>query len=153
MRPHGEALLDVRPTPVAVLGGVARRHSDHLMAGSLSLVFKDTEKHAPARIMNALGEMMIAHHPANVQILYANAAVRCRVVVGGLEVEVAPLAADLEMLARDVPARLAAAVTPLLAATHRALSVRQTLLPPAIVARILHHAALGVRQKDLQADI
>jgi len=39
------------------------------------------------------------------------------------------------------------------AAAHRALSVRQALLPPTMVAQIVYHVALGVGQTDCQAHI
>ena len=96
---------------------------------------------------------MVTRHPDDVQILYTNAAVPLGVVVGRLKVEVTPLATDLEMLARDLTARFAAALTALLTTAHPALRMRQTLLPSAIVARILHHPALRGGQKYLQAHI
>ena len=95
MRPHTEAFLDVLATPAALLRGIARRDSNHLMASSLSLVAQDVKKRAPTGVVNTLGEMVIAHHPYHVQVLYAEAAVPLSIPLGGLEVEVAALATDL----------------------------------------------------------
>src|SRR5215472_965604 len=153
MRPHTEAFLDVLATPAALLRGIARRDSNHLMAGSLSLVAQDVKKRAPTGVVNTLGEMVIAHHPYHVQVLYAEAAVPLSIPLGGLEVEVAALATDLQVLAGDFAAGFATAMAALRAAADGALPVRQALLPPTIVSGILHRLALGVGQKHFQAHV
>jgi hypothetical protein len=123
------------------------------MISSCSLIFKNAEKRAPARVVNALGEMLMLHHPRHVQVFDTNTTVLLRIVFGGLEVKVPALATDLEVLAGDFPIRLAAAMTPLLAAAHRALLMRQSLLAQAIMARILNYRAFGVGQEHLQAHV
>lgn len=153
MRPHGETLLDVRSAPVAFLGRETRGHSDHLMAGTFSLVFKDSEERAPTRVVNALGKIMVLHHSCHVQVLYADATKPLGIVLGGLEMEVTSLAGDGEMPVGNFLACLAAALTALLAAARGPLCVRQPLLGPAKVARILDDAAIGVGEKDLQAHV
>jgi hypothetical protein len=123
------------------------------MTSSLSHVCEDREKHAPTRVMNALDETMIFHHHYHIWLFDTHAAVALRILLGRLEVEIASLATDLEMLARDFTARLAAAVAAFLATTHRTLPMRQSLLPSAIVAWILHQPTFGVGQEHLQAHI
>ncbi len=117
MRPHTQTFLDVLATSTALLRREARGHSDHHMTGSLSLISEDVEKCAPTRIVNALGKMVVLDHTSHVQVFDTDAAIPLRVVLGRLEMEVAALAADLEMLARNFTVRFATAVTTLLAAT------------------------------------
>ena len=90
------------------------------MTGSLSLLREDVEKRAPTGVMNALGEMMVLHHPSDVQVFHTDTAVPLGIVLGGLEVEVAALATDFQMLAGDFSVGFAAAV----AAFVRRLTVR-----------------------------
>src|SRR5260221_5743481 len=149
MGAYRQAFLDVRPTAMALLRREARGDADHLMAGSFSPVFKDAEKRAPTGVVNALGTMMVAHHPADIQVLHADAAVPLGIVLGGLAVEVAPLATDLQMLARDFPIRFAATMATLLAAAHPALPMRPALLGLAVMAPGFPRAPLRVRPDNL----
>ena len=103
MGPHAQTLLDVLPTSAALLGREARGDSHHHMTGSLSLIREDVEKRAPTRIMNALGKMVVLHHSRHVQVFDTDAAIALRIVLGRLEMEVAPLATDLEVLASRLP--------------------------------------------------
>src|SRR5262249_13428640 len=153
MGAHTQALLHVLPTPAAFLRGEARRDSDHLMTSSSSLIFKDTEKRAPTRVVNALGQMMVLHHPSYVQVFDTDATVLLRIVLSDVNVMIAALARDLEMLARDFPRSLVATVAALLATAQRALRMGEALLSSAVVARVLDHATLGVGQEHLQAHI
>ncbi|HEV8190008.1 MAG TPA: hypothetical protein VGP82_00760 [Ktedonobacterales bacterium] len=63
------------------------------------------------------------------------------------------LTADFEVLARDVPRGLTATMTALWTTAQRALGMRQAFLPTPIMARVLHHATLGIGQKHLQTHI
>ena len=121
MSPHTETFLDVLATSAAALRREARRHSNHHMTSSLSLLREDVEERAPTGVMNAFGEVMITRHPCHIQVFDTNAAIPLGILFGRLEEEVAPLAANLEMLYRDLAFRLTAAVTPLLAAVADAL--------------------------------
>ena len=123
MRPYREAFLDVCPTAAAGLRREARGDSHHHMTSSRSLVREDVEKRAPTRVVNAFREMMVLHHPTDVEVLHADATVPLGIVFGGLEVEVTALATDLEMLARDFACRFAAPVAALRAAADRALGM------------------------------
>jgi len=99
------------------------------MIGSLSLIREDVEKRAPTSIMNALGEVMVLHHTRDSQGFYADAAIPLGIALGDLEVEVAALAANFEMLAGNFAVGLASAMTPFCAAADRALRVSEALLP------------------------
>ena len=92
MRPHAQALLDVLPASAALLRREARGHSHHHMTGSFSLIREDVEKRAPTRVVNALGEMLVAHHPCHVQVFDTDVAVPLRVLFGRLEMKIASLA-------------------------------------------------------------
>lgn len=153
MRADAQALLDVLVTPAAFLRGEARRDSDDLMTSSLSLILKDTEKRAPTRVVNALGQRMVLYHPCHVQVFDIDVAVSLRIVLRDVVMMMAALARDLEMLARDFPRRLVATMAALRATAQRALRVREALLSSAVVARILDHAAVGVGQEHFQTHI
>jgi hypothetical protein len=142
MGTHAQAFLDVLTTSTTFLRGIARRDSDDLMTSSLSLIVKDTEKRAPTGVVNALGEMVVLHHARHVQVFDTNATVALYVLLSRLEMEIAALATDFQMHARDFAVRFAAAMASLLATTYGALRMREALLPPAIVARILYHPTI-----------
>ena len=153
MRTYRQTFLDVVATLAALLGCEARRDSHHHMTGSLSLICEDVEKRAPTGVVDAFGEVMIPHHPRDIQVLHTDAVVPRSILVGRLKVEVAALASDLQMLDRHVTIGLAAAVTAFFAATDGALRMGQAFLSSAVVARVLDDAALRVGQKDLQPHI
>src|SRR5215470_11157064 len=72
MRPHRQTLLHDLPTPVALLRGETRVHSNHLMPSTCSLDFKEIEECAPARVHDALCQCVILHHVENSQFLNGN---------------------------------------------------------------------------------
>src|SRR6185369_16752541 len=98
MRPDAQAFLDVLATPAALLRREARRDSHHHMTSSFSLVGEDGEKCAPTRVVDALGKGMVLDHPYHIQVFDTDATVPLGIVFGRLDVEVAALACDLEML-------------------------------------------------------
>ncbi len=79
-----------------------------LNANGLSLVREDREKRAPTSVVNALSEMVVLSHAHHVQVFNTYAAVALRGALGHLEMKVPSLATDLEVLVRDLAARLAA---------------------------------------------
>ena len=121
MGTNAQAFLDVLATPTALLRGETRGHSHHHMTGSRSLIREDGEKRAPTRLVNAFGKGMVLHHPRHIQVFHTDTAIPLGIVLGGLEVEVAPLTANFQVLHCYFPIRFAAALTSLLAATDRAL--------------------------------
>jgi hypothetical protein len=88
-------------TLAAPLRREARGHSNHLMAGSFSLICEDAEECTPPRIVNALRKSVILRHSCYVQVFDTDATILLRVLFGRLEVKVAPLAPDLQVLARN----------------------------------------------------
>lgn len=94
MSSHREALLDVLPASAALLRREARGDSYHRMTGSLSLIREDSENCAPTGVVNALGQVMVSHHPSDMQVFNADTTIAFSIALGGLEVKVAALAAD-----------------------------------------------------------
>ena len=135
MGTHAQTLLDILAAPAALLRREARGHSHQHVTSSRSLVRENIEERAPTRVVDALGEVMVPHHPPHVEGFHADATVLLRAVLGDVEMAVPALARDLEVLARDFTRSFAAAVATFLAATQRTLRVGPSLLPLAIVAR------------------
>src|SRR5487761_2513938 len=153
MGAHAQTLLNVLATPAALLGGEARGNSYHHMTGSFSLIREDVEKRAPTGVVNALGEVIVACHARHVQVFDTDAPIALSIVLGGLEVEVTPLAADLEMLLGDFALGFAAAMAAFCATVTHALGAGKALLSTPIAARVFHHRALRIDQKYLQSHI
>jgi len=130
--------------PMAALGAILRRvgriHSDHFTASVCSFARKDRTELTPAGVTDALGEMMVFHHPAHVQIFNGNRVkflhdVQCRLMV---KVRALPL--NFLMLARQKFYRLTSAVaSSVCSAGHLTLSGLQFPLCRAQVFRILNH--------------
>jgi len=114
MRTDRQTLPHDFTTCVALLRGEARVDSDHLMTSSSSLLFKNREKCAPRGIHDGFRQMVILHHPINVQVFYRNMMVALRVLLGRLEVEITALTRDLEMRLRHIFCRFPTSVTALL---------------------------------------
>jgi hypothetical protein len=85
MGPHTQTLLDECATLVACLCGEARTHSNHLMSGTCSLGFKDSEKRAPRGIHDGFREMVVLDHVENTQILNGNMMVLSGILFGNFE--------------------------------------------------------------------
>jgi len=86
------------------------------MTSSRSLILKDTEKHAPTRVVNTLSKMMVLYHSCYIQVFHTYTAISVRICFGCLEMEIAPLAGNLEVLLGYLSLGFAAAVTAFLAA-------------------------------------
>src|SRR6185437_7176391 len=105
---------------------------------------EDVEKRAPTGVVNALGQRMITRHPGHVQVFDADAPIALRVLLGGLEMKIPPLATNFQMLAGHCSARFAATMAAFCTAAGGALRVRKVFLLAAVVARALDHAARRV---------
>src|SRR5262245_41385049 len=68
MLSRGERLAHSVATLRAVLRRVGWIHLDDHTAGAFSLARQDQDELTPSRVTDALGEMMILHHPSHVQI-------------------------------------------------------------------------------------
>src|SRR5579875_4136416 len=153
MRPHTQALGDTRSTATTVLTGVLRRYRNHFTTGPCSLVVKDGEKLPPARIADALAEMPIPHHVADLKILMVDDIVGGNEFVGFLVLIVQALACHRLMHFRQVLDRLLAPLTSWLAATHLFAVPAQLLFRFAIPARILDMLPLAGGQERLQPHV
>ena len=142
MGTNAQTLLNEFATVVALLGGVVRLHSDHLMSGTFSLGFQDVEKSAPRGI-----------HDGFSQVFNCDVMVPLGVLFRRLEVEITTLAGDLQMRFRHVLRGLTAAVTAFLATAHGALFASQSTLRGAIETRIWNRVALTIGQERLQSYI
>ena len=65
---RGESLAHSLTALRAILRRVGRIHLDHDTAGLFRLARKDQDEFIPSRVTDALGVMMILHHPFDVQI-------------------------------------------------------------------------------------
>ncbi len=153
MCPYRETLLDICSTPMADLRREACGYSYNLMTSSRSLILKDTEKRAPTCVVNALSKMMVLYQSRYIQVFYTNTAISVRICFGCLEMEIAPLAGNLEMPLGDLLLGFASAVTAFLAAITETLCLAESFLPPSVVARVSYNGTFRVRQKHLQSHI
>ena len=153
MRPDRQTLLHDFTTGGALLRGETRVDSDHLMTGSLSLLFKNREKCAPRGIQDGLGQMMVLDHIGESQVFYREMLVALRVLLGRLEMKITALTGNLEMGLRCVPGRLPTAMRPFFPAGQRTLLLSERLLRGTEETGIGNSCTLRVRQKRLQPHI
>src|SRR5262249_47050308 len=73
--------------------------------------------------------------------------------LGGLARPVAPRSGGLGMLLCHLTLRLAAAEAFFLSALPAVLRCGKALLPAPVIARVVHHGAVRVSQKDLQPNV
>ena len=97
MPANGQALRDDNATARTGLTGERRVYRLHSLPGARSLESKDGEKLSPARIADALGQMVIPHQVGNPQVFMVDDIVGVDELVGLLVVEVTPLPCDMEM--------------------------------------------------------
>ncbi len=137
-------------------GGIA----SHPTPGAHCRGFEDAAERGPAGIADALGEAAIPPPIGDPQIFEGDGVVGAQQGQRGLVVEVAPL--PREVLVRlgeqrdrllAACAALLAACAALLAAAHAPLRLRQFLLAPAVVARMLDRITLGGDEEHLQAHV
>src|SRR5258708_3708857 len=153
MGAHAEAFRHARPTAATVLTGICRRNREHLTPGPCCLGFKDGTKRGPARIADALGQVVIPYHVADLQLFAVDRVVLAHQHVRRLVVKVAALPPDMLVLLGTPTHGLGATLTALLPATHPLLRLSELLLRLAIVARILYHVAFSRNEKHLQPDV
>ena len=110
MRPNRKGLLNKLPTVAICLCGEARVDSDDLMTGSLSLIFKKSEKRAPGGVHDAFCEMMVFDHAVDVQVLDGNVMILVGVLLSRLEVKITALTCDLEMRLGSIAGGLTASL-------------------------------------------
>ena len=100
---HTEGLLHPFPTVAARLSGEARVDSDHLMSSILSLGFKDVEERAPTGVQDGFRQMTILDHVGDSQSFHHNTLIAFGISFSRLEMMIATLAIDLQMVLATVP--------------------------------------------------
>src|SRR5512140_1465954 len=110
-------------------------HRDDLTAVPCAFVAKLAQELAPARIGNGLAEVMIAQHPAHMEVFDDQDLVFIHQSSGQLVQEVAALAAHLLVLNRDRSSRSLAAVGPWPASRQPPLQALEALLCLAQITR------------------
>ena len=153
MRTHGKRLLDHLPTPIAFLRGVAGVHSNDLMSGTFSLGSENIKERAPGGVHDALCEMVVFHHPINVQVLDGDMLILVSILFGDLEMKVPPLPFDLQMRLSRTLGRFPTSLRAFLSTCNRALLPSQSGLALAIVTGVLNRVSFAIRQKGLQPNV
>ncbi len=89
MGPYRQTFRHALPTAATLLAGVVRRHRDHSPASPCCLACEDGAELAPTGIADALGEMGIAHHVADLQIFQIDGVIVTEQLQRGLVLKVA----------------------------------------------------------------
>ena len=113
MLSRGERLAHSVTALRAILRRVGRIHFDYPATGAFSLVRQDRSELTPSGVTNALGEMMIFHHPFNIQIFDGNRVEFSHDIKRRLVVEIRASALNLLMPLLKQLDRLASAMAPL----------------------------------------
>ncbi len=138
----------------AILRRVGRIHFDYLTAGAFSLARKDRNELTPSGVTDALGEMMIFHHPAHVQVFDGDRIELSHDIERRLVVKVRTLALNLPMFLPKQFDRLTSAVTSLIRSARDCAPGRlQFSFGYAVVFRVLNYFTRAQRGKVLNADI
>lgn len=151
---RGERLAHSVTALRAILRRVGRIHFDHLATGAFSLVRQDRSELTPSGVANALGEMMIFHHPFNIQIFDGDRVEFSHHIKRRLVVEIRALALNLLVLLRQQLDRLASAIASLVrTARDSALRRLQFSLRLAQEFGIFDNLARRERGEILDSDI
>lgn len=155
------AAIDARrernPVPMAAARAILRRvgwiHLDDHTAGAFSLARKDQDELTPSCVTDALGEMMILHHPFNIQIFHGDRVELTHDLERRLVVEIPPLAPNLLMFLLKQLDRFPASLRSLLTSGDFALSGLQLRFGLAQKFRILNRLARREGSEVLDPDI
>jgi hypothetical protein len=136
MPPNGQALLHELPTvrPRTPLAGERGIDCNHSLPGSYRLESKDGQEHAPPRIRDALGEMVVLDHVSDPQIFMIDHIVGLDKRGGLLVVEIAPLAGDVLLRLGQQRDGFAAPAAAFRASCDSPLAAAQIRLRLAVVA-------------------
>jgi len=148
-----EGLLNKLPTVTAYLCSEAGVHSNDLMTGTCSLIFKDSEERTPTGIHDALRQVMVLDHVRDLKVLNSNTLIPFCIGLGCLEMMVAALPIDLEMRFGSVLGSFTASMRIFLAPTQLPLLAPECFLRGAIEARVLNRMAFTIGQEGLQPHI
>src|SRR5262249_37052846 len=89
------------PHPLQSCRGERGRHGDDSTASVHCCAFEEGRERRPARISDALSEVVIAHHAGNPQVFKIHRVVGAQRMQRGLVMEVAPLPTHFLMLAGE----------------------------------------------------
>ena len=128
MGSHRQTLLHDLTTLVALLRGETRIDSYHLMTGSCSLIFKNSEKRAPTGVHDALCQGMILDHVENRKLLNSDHLIVFGVLFSNLEMMVTALTINLQMRPGNVASSLTPSMTALFPSAQLALLSSQDFL-------------------------
>jgi hypothetical protein len=115
MPADGEALMDHHPTARTGLAGECRRHRYDGLASCYRFARQDGQEATPARITDALSEMVVPHHVGRLYVFVIDRVVRSYQRQRCLMVEVYPLPAYPLMRSGEQPHCLLATTAALLA--------------------------------------
>src|SRR5262245_25722784 len=110
---HREGFAHSMTTFRAILRRVGRIHLDHYTTSIFRFARKDQYEFIPSRVTDALGEMMILHHPFDVQIFDGHRVEFAHDFERRLLMKIGALASDLLMLPGQKLNRLASALASL----------------------------------------
>src|SRR5579859_3469333 len=88
---HAQRLGYARPTAATVLRGIGGWHGDNPTPGACCLGFEDGPELRPARISEALSQVMVPDHVSDPQIFQGDGVVLAQEIQRGLVVEVRAL--------------------------------------------------------------
>ena len=99
MGTHGETFLHPFATAAAILAGIGRWHRDNSTPGSCCLGVEDRTELRPAGITDALGEVVVPYHSADLQSFEIDGVRLAHQEERGFMMEVAALPLHLLLLA------------------------------------------------------
>lgn len=138
----------------AILRRIGRIHLDHFTASIRSFACEDHGELIPARVTDAFGEMVIADHPADVQIFDGDVVVTANQVERRLVVKVGALPFDVQVRFRQNVDGLAAPVASfVLSARNSTLCRLQFFFGGAVMFRVINSVAIGDGGKTLYPQI
>ncbi len=153
MGSHKQRFLHDLPTVVTFLAGETRGHSNHLMSGTFSLGFKNSEEGAPTGVQDGFRQMMVLDHVQDGQVFHDNTAIAFCIRPSYLELMIPPLTGDLEMGLSHIACCLPAAMAPFLASAQWPLLPPKRLLRGAIEAGVLYRLTFTIGQERLQPHV
>ena len=110
---HRQCFAHSLTTSRAILRRVGRIHLDHYTASFFRFARQDQYEFIPSRVTDALGEMMILHHPFDIQIFHGDRVELAYDLERRLVMKIGALASDLLMLPGQKLNRLASTIAPL----------------------------------------
>jgi hypothetical protein len=142
MLSRGKRLAHPGSAPRAILRRVGRIHLDYHTAGAFSLARQDRSELTPPGVTDAFGQMMISHHPFDVQIFDGDRVELPHDLERRLVMEIRPLPSYLLMLLLMQFDGLAPAITSLVrTARDSALSGLEFFFRRPVALRILNRLA------------